>query len=74
MSFSSNTLQRERPRSIRADVSLPRRQQYYASPVDWRDEILYFLLVDRFSDGQEETRPLLDRQNLGSARSQSSGT
>jgi len=71
MSFSSNTLQRERPDSIRADVSLPRRQQYYASPVDWRDEILYFLLVDRFSDGREQTRPLLDRQNLGSARSQS---
>ncbi len=71
MSFASNTLQRARPDSIRGDVSLPRRQQYYASPVDWRDEILYFLLVDRFSDGQEQTRPLLDRQNLGSARSPS---
>ena len=28
---------------------------------DWRDEVLYFLLVDRFSDGKEATRPLLDR-------------
>jgi glycosidase len=26
------------------------------SPVDWRDQFLYFLLPDRFSDGQESTR------------------
>jgi glycosidase len=30
--------------------------------------VLYFLLPDRFSDGQEGTRPLLDRLNLNSAR------
>jgi glycosidase len=36
--------------------------------VDWRDQILYFLLIDRFSDGHEEDRPLLDRRNLGAAR------
>jgi len=69
MSFANNTLQRKRPDSIRRDVSLPRRQQYTASPVDWRNEVLYFLLVDRFSDGQEQARPLLNRQDLGSARS-----
>jgi glycosidase len=28
------------------------------SPADWRDQILYFLLPDRFSDGAEATRPL----------------
>jgi glycosidase len=38
------------------------------SPVDWRHEVLYFLLVDRFSDGQEATRPLLDRNQLAAAR------
>lgn len=27
-----------------------------ASPVDWRDQFLYFLLPDRFSDGLEATR------------------
>ncbi|MCZ6619880.1 MAG: hypothetical protein O7E57_17315 [Gammaproteobacteria bacterium] len=54
--------------SICGDVSLPRRQRYHPSPVDWRDEALYFLLVDRFSDGQEDTRPPLDQGNLNAAR------
>jgi glycosidase len=39
--------------------------------MDWRDEVLYFLLVDRFSDGQEDNRPLLDQHNLARARGQS---
>jgi len=30
--------------------------------------VLYFLLVDRFSDGQEGSRPLLDRQHRAAAR------
>ena len=49
-------------------VALPRRQRAYASPADWRDEIIYFLLPDRFSDGQEQTRPLLDPANRQAAR------
>jgi glycosidase len=32
---------------------------YTASPADWRDEVLYFLLPDRFSDGGEDARELL---------------
>src|SRR5512140_2363143 len=28
----------------------PERAGYHASPADWRDEVFYFLLVDRFSD------------------------
>ncbi len=32
---------------------------YTPSPADWRDEVLYFLLPDRFSDGREATRELL---------------
>lgn len=66
--FASQILQRALPRSIRSEVSLPRRQRYYPSPADWRDEILYFLLIDRFSDGQEANRPLLDRENRPAAR------
>ncbi len=27
--------------------------QGHASPVSWRDEIMYFMLPDRFSNGQE---------------------
>lgn len=68
MTFADSALQHARPSSVRDDLSLPRRQSYTPSPVDWRHEVLYFLLVDRFSDGQEATRPLLDRSNLAAAR------
>jgi glycosidase len=69
MTFADKALLHKRPRSIHRGVSFPRRQKYYPSPVDWREEILYFLLVDRFSDGEEKNRPLLDRCNLQEARS-----
>jgi hypothetical protein len=59
MGFVEDTLSRARPDSVRS-VTLPRRTSYYASPSDWRDEVIYFLLPDRFSDGQENTRPLLN--------------
>jgi len=68
MAFADILLDHDRPASIRRGVSLPRRQGYFPSPVEWRDEVLYFLLVDRFSDGQEATRPRLDRQRLEAAR------
>lgn len=29
-------------------------REYFPSPESWEDEILYFLLADRFSDGQEQ--------------------
>jgi glycosidase len=68
MAFSDQALNVSRPISIHRGVSLPRRQQYHPSPVDWRDECLYFLLVDRFSDAHEQERPLLDRRNLSAVR------
>jgi glycosidase len=37
----------------------PVRDRYHPSPSDWRDEVFYFLLPDRFSDGKEEPRNLL---------------
>jgi len=33
--------------------ALTRARKYYPSPSAWEDEVLYFLLVDRFSDGKE---------------------
>jgi glycosidase len=33
---------------------LMKERTYYNSPYDWEDEILYFLLVDRFSNGTEK--------------------
>ncbi|MFQ5421869.1 MAG: alpha-amylase family glycosyl hydrolase, partial [Anaerolineae bacterium] len=32
----------------------------HPSPADWRDQTLYFLLPDRFSDGRERERPLFN--------------
>ena len=63
MSFIDTQLGQNRPASVRG-IELPRRERYHPSPADWRDETLYFLLPDRFSDGQEECRLLLDRRDL----------
>ena len=59
MSFAHDILARERPDSVRS-VALPRRTSFFPSPTDWRDEVIYFLLPDRFSDGAESGRPLVD--------------
>lgn len=34
-------------------AALTRDRSYFPSPAAWEDQILYFLLVDRFSDGRE---------------------
>ncbi|MFB9718449.1 alpha-amylase family glycosyl hydrolase [Planobispora longispora] len=44
-----------------AGLDLTPREQVRPSPVTWRDQILYFLLPDRFSDGGEAGRPRFDR-------------
>lgn len=67
MAFRERWSGPNRPDSL-AEIELPRRQSHHPSPADWRDEILYFLMVDRFSDGAEHTRPLLDRAPLGNPR------
>src|SRR5687768_8612430 len=65
----AQVLQAAAPRTIAAArASFPRRDVWHPSPADWRDEVLYFLLPDRFSDGQEHTRPLLDRTRLAAQR------
>lgn len=67
MPFADVVLRQDRPASVR---SVPRatEERFHPSPADWRDEVLYFLLPDRFSDGGEASRPLLDRTNLAAAR------
>jgi glycosidase len=67
MGFVEDTLAARRPDALAA-LDLPRRQHYHPSPESWQDEVVYFLLVDRFSDGAENTRPLLDRSKLTDAR------
>jgi glycosidase len=48
-----------------ANASLVPAGSVHPSPVDWRDQVLYFLLPDRFSDGREGTRQLYDRTTPG---------
>ena len=67
-SFATAMLGNPVPERIRPEVRFPRRQNFHPSPADWRDQVLYFLLVDRFSDGQESSRPKLDRRNRNAAR------
>ena len=46
-------------------ASLTPRGPVHPSPNDWGDQILYFLLPDRFSDGKESERPMFDRNDPG---------
>ena len=41
-------------------VDLRPRSPVHPSPIDWRDQILYQLLPDRFSDGFEDGREMYD--------------
>ncbi len=43
-----------------AEADITPRGRVFPSPEDWRDQILYSLLPDRFSDGLENQRPLFD--------------
>jgi len=44
-----------------AAADLRPRGPVHPSPPDWRDQVIYFLLPDRFSDGHEGARQLFDR-------------
>ena len=48
------------PREL-SEVDLNPRGAVRPSPLTWRDQVLYFLLPDRFSDGAEQQRPLYAR-------------
>ncbi len=44
-------------------VDLKPRGEVFPSPDDWADQVLYFLLPDRFSDGRENERPMYERDH-----------
>lgn len=54
------TLEPSAPTKIAA-ADLRPRGNVHRSPADWRDQVFYFLLPDRFSDGNEAQRPVFDR-------------
>ena len=45
------------------EASIEPMGNVFPSPADWRDQFLYFLLPDRFSDGNENTRQAFDRRD-----------
>jgi glycosidase len=61
-----------RPSSLDAVHALLERAAalggYTPSPADWRDEVLYFLLPDRFSDGGEDAREPLTQTRRAALR------
>jgi len=73
MSKPIDLLRQDRPDTIPSVRQLLTRARkdavtYFPSPLDWRDEVLYFLLPDRFSDGKEANRPLLTRGEIHTLR------
>jgi glycosidase len=50
-------IEERRPAAV-VDAVLEPRGTPFPSPATWRDQVVYFLLPDRFSDGREATRPL----------------
>jgi len=60
----SNIIEQSAPTRISdANLNLEPRARVYPTPFTWRNQILYFLLPDRFSDGNEDERPLFDRSD-----------
>ena len=52
-------IEKEAPLEL-SKVDLRPRGPVHPSPIDWRDQILYQLLPDRFSDGREDGREMYD--------------
>ncbi len=55
------TIIEEFPARTLSEADLLPRGRVFPSPVNWRDQILYQLLPDRFSDGRETQRPMFER-------------
>ncbi len=62
--MSVTLVEQSAPETLK-DVDLKPRGRVFRSPATWRDQILYFLMPDRFSDAQENQRPLFDRSSPG---------
>ncbi|MCC5599604.1 alpha-amylase family glycosyl hydrolase [Nostoc favosum] len=46
-----------------SETNLKPRGRVYPSPINWRDQFLYQLILDRFSDDNENQRELFDHTN-----------
>mgnify|MGYP000922305249 CR=1 FL=1 len=61
-----NTTHHQLERSLEdIDWAALRRSEYTASPAAWEDQVLYFLMLDRYSDGREQGYRDLDGNLVG---------
>lgn len=68
------TLEPSAPQKLEStEFKLEPRGTVFPSPVTWRDQILYFLMPDRYSDGKEDQRSLFNRANPNEYRTQNKG-
>jgi glycosidase len=58
----ASSIEPEAPSDL-AQLNLNPRGDVHPSPNDWGDQVLYFLLPDRFSDGLESGRAMYDRSS-----------
>lgn len=65
-------LQNATPDSLSA-IDLDFHKKAFPSPQTWRDQVVYLLLPDRFSDGQEKKRPMYDRSESGKFQTSDKG-
>jgi glycosidase len=49
------------------EITLHIPKEAHASPADWRDQVLYLIMIDRFSDGRESERLLYEPFDSGNA-------
>lgn len=49
------------------EITLHIPTEVHRSPADWRDQVLYLILIDRFSDGREDRRRLYTPEDEGNA-------
>ena len=55
-----------RPASV-SEIDFTPRGQVFPSPLDWRDQFIYQLLIDRFDDGRPDA-PAYDPQTAPRGR------
>jgi glycosidase len=66
------SIEKDAPKRL-SEANLKPRGKVKHSPVSWRDQVLYFLLPDRFSDGKESNRPVFDRSDPQRFKAEKSG-
>jgi len=60
-----------KPESLK-EIDFKPKNKVFPSPSDWRDQFIYFLLVDRFHNGRDDI-PAYDPETTPLGRDESEG-